>query len=63
MPVTIEKLNMVIKESKRFIEKAELAKERIKSEGEYLSYSGCKETGAVKRASLDLSDKLIELRK
>lgn len=50
MAVTIEELNKAITESKRFIKIAEIAKKRILKEGKFISISGCKETGAVKKS-------------
>jgi len=61
MPVTIEKINKSVLEARRFLKKADEAIKRIKSEGEYFYCS--KETGAVKRASMDLSRELVNLRR
>ena len=61
MPVTIEKLNKAVSEAKRFLKKADSAIKRIKSEDEYFYCS--KETGAVRRSSMDLSRELTELRR
>ena len=62
MSVTLEKLNNSISEARRFIYKAELAIQRFKDEP-YMMSNGCKETGAVRRASMDLSNALVEIRK
>lgn len=59
--VTIEKLDNAIEEARRFLIKAGKAKEQIKAIPG--SAYGCKETGAVKRSSMDLSEALIALRK
>ena len=56
-----EKINNVIFEAKRFIKKAELWNKRI-NEDKYALISGSKEGGAAKRASLDLTRALSNLR-
>jgi len=61
MAVTIEKIDCVMVEAKRFSARAKEAKLRLKQD-RYASY-GCKETGAVIRASMDLSQALADLRK
>ena len=61
MAVTEEKLNTAIAEAERFIAKAIAAKRRFK-EDKYASF-GNKDTGAVRRASMDLTNVLVELRK
>ena len=61
MAVTEEKLNTAIAEAKRFIEKAMTAKRRFR-EDRYASF-GNKDTGAVRRASMDLTNVLVTLRK
>jgi len=58
--ITISKIDAVIKESKRFIAIAMAAKERLKNDN-FAKY-GCKETGAVRRASMDLSRILVSMR-
>jgi len=58
----IEKLQIAIDESRRFIRNAEAAKKRLK-EDQYAGFSGSKETAAAKRASLDLTRALADLRK
>lgn len=50
------------KEAKRFLTKCKELKER-RSKGDLYSFQGCKESGAVKRASLDLSRALSAIRK
>lgn len=57
----IDKYQDTINEAKRFIKKAEIAKKKMK-EDRYAVF-GCKETGAAKRASMDLTRSLAELRK
>ena len=54
-------LDDAIKEAERFIKKAELAKERLIDDK--FAWSGTKETGAVKRASMDLTRELVNIRK
>jgi hypothetical protein len=49
-------------EAQRFIKKARLAVKEIKRD-EYAAMCGCKETGAAKRSSMDLTRSLSELRK
>lgn len=68
-----EKLETCISECKRFLKKAKQLKERQKKESTivtHLGYSyrmdvfwGCKESGAVRRSSMDLSNTLADLRK
>lgn len=58
-----KKLDIAIREAHRFIEKAVKAKERITVEGNTVYITGCKETGACRRASLDLTRALADLRK
>jgi len=62
MAFNIEKLQFAVEECRRFIYKAEDAKKRLK-EDKYAGISGSKETAAAKRASLDLTRALAELRK
>ena len=58
--ITISKIDTAIRESKRFIATAMAAKERLKQND--LAQYGCKETGAVRRASMDLSRVLVSIR-
>ena len=60
MAVTIEKIDRAITEANRFIRLAQKTKKRLKDD-KYASF-GCKETGAVRRASMDLSRILVEIR-
>lgn len=55
-------LESAMVEAKRFLQKAEAAKHRMLQEKHY-DYVVSKETAACKRASLDLSRALSELRK
>lgn len=59
--ITTEKLNGAISEARRFIENAEAAMKRL-SNDDYAKY-GSKETAAARRASMDLTRALAELRK
>ena len=65
--MTITKIDKVVTEAKRFLHKAAEAKVRIKAEGkgEFEDYFwiATKETAAMKRASMDLTRALTELRK
>lgn len=54
-------LTEAIKEADRFIKKAELARERL-IQDQY-AWSGTKETGAAKRASMDLTRVLVTVRR
>ena len=54
-------LTDAIAEADRFIKKAELARERL-IDDQY-AWSGTKETGAAKRASMDLTRVLVTVRK
>ena len=56
------RLTIAIKEAKRFVSVAESALGKIK-EDSLLQITGCKETGAARRASMDLTRALAELRK
>lgn len=58
--ITLEKINKVEKELKRFIERMRACKQRLKEDPNLV---GCKETATLKRASMDLSRVLVELRK
>ena len=55
----IENLNRAVAEAKRFIEVAK----RVKLSPRYCIIDCCKETAATKRASMDLTRALAELRK
>jgi hypothetical protein len=63
--ITINKLDTCIKEAERFYFKALECRDKLKSEDCDLnrpSITGSKQTGAVRRASLDLSRALSDLR-
>lgn len=60
--MNISKLICAIDEAKRFIIKAELAYNKIQ-ENSLTTITGSKETGAAKRASMDLTRVLADLRK
>lgn len=53
-----DKLNESIKESERFLEKAK----KLKSESDKSTYYWGKMSASVKRASMDLTNSLAELR-
>ena len=57
--LSIALLNEVEIETKRFLKKLAATKKRIK-EDQY-AVNGCKETGAIKRASLDLKNELTRI--
>ena len=57
----IDQYQEAIDEAKRFIKKAGIAQKKMKEDS--YAICGCKETGAVKRASMDLTRVLAELRK
>jgi len=78
MPVTIEKLDATIADARRFLARAGEARQRLvaneslwsahlKWDGNGVQPAGgvavTKESGAVKRASMDLTRALTELRK
>jgi hypothetical protein len=62
MTLTTEKIGVAIVETKRFLKKAKAAKKRL-SEDSLALISGSKETAAMKRASMDLSRALTEIRR
>lgn len=59
--MNIELIKTAEAEAKRFLERAAEARKRLNIDS-YAKY-GCRETGAVKRASLDLSRALADMRK
>lgn len=61
MPLTINKIQKSLDECSRFMYAAILAKKRIEDANNYVHPS--KENGTMKRASLDLTRALSELRK
>ena len=58
--ITLEKIDKVEKELKRFIERMRTCKQRLKEDPRL---AGCKEIVALKETSKDLSRVLVELRK
>jgi hypothetical protein len=60
--MTLNDLITAEKEAKRFLEKLSAAKARIKDDS-FVLFSGSKETGAVKRAALDLKMELTKINK
>lgn len=64
--ITINQLIECIYETRRFVEKAEQARDYLlgeKLDKDKPSITGSRFTGAVRRASLDLSRSLADLRK
>jgi len=61
--MNLKKLETAVAEAKRFLVKAQAAKKRIQKEGKYAEYTPTKETAAARRASMDLTRALAELRK
>ena len=59
--LTITKIDRATKETKRFMATANAAKQRIEDD-RTVRITGCKETGALRRASMDLSRMLVKLR-
>lgn len=60
--MNINRIDHAIGEAERFILKARQAKSRLVREGKY-STGGYRETASCKRASMDLTMALAELRK
>jgi hypothetical protein len=60
--MNLRKINTAEAEAKRFLEKVKAVKSRAKEE-RLIFLTGCRETGALRRASMDLSNALVELRK
>jgi len=63
MAVTIAKISRARSEAIKFIDIAERAMERLMRDKHACPQIGCKETGAVRRASMDLTRILVELRR
>jgi len=63
--MTIENVNEVETEVKRLQKRIDAIKKRYSNKVDYLSgddiFRGCKETGALKRAALDLKMELTKL--
>jgi len=62
MNTKIERIDSAIFEAHRFIKRAKEWKKRVKDD-KYVSMSGSREGGAAKRASMDLSRALAEIRR
>ena len=60
--MNIDTLKTAKAEAKRFLEKVKELEVRVKKDGHFAWY-GCAESGAVRRASMDLSRSLSALRK
>jgi RNase P subunit RPR2 len=62
--MNVKNLNKIERECRRFLAKVNKAKKRLQ-ENPQMVYEivGCKETGAARRASMDLSMALVEFRK
>ena len=58
----VNELDMVINETKRFLVRARKYKTRLQSD-KYSGFTGTAEGGACKRASMDLTRALAQLRK
>ena len=58
-----ENIEAAVAEAKRFIARAEALKARRKKDEWLHDFQGCKESGAVRRASLDLTAALADMRK
>jgi len=59
--MTIEHVKAVIRETKRFLAAAQLAEKRLTEDD--MAKFGSKETAACRRASMDLTRALAELRR
>lgn len=57
--LSIDLLNEIESETKRFLKKLEKAKERITND-KYATH-GCKETGGIRRSALDLKNELTRI--
>lgn len=63
MALTEKRLDEVLEECKRFEERAKEVRRLILKGKGLLIWAGCRETGACRRASLDLSRALADLRR
>jgi len=63
MSITVDKLNAAIQEAERFILAAEIVREVSGINRGTSTYDSGKHTAAVKRASMDLSRALSDLRR
>lgn len=59
----VEKILEAEKEAELFLEKLRAMKVVLMKQGESVLICGCRESAGLKRASMELSNKLIELRK
>ena len=59
--MTIQEINDIEKEVERFKTKLFAVKHRYRTEGDYIFLSGTKETGALRRAALDLKMELTKI--
>lgn len=59
----IEDLNDAILEAERFLKRAKIAKTKYASDKMTTYFYTCKEAAAVKRASMDLSRALTQIRR
>lgn len=60
--MTEEKLKVAIAEAERFLAKAKALQDR-RAKKDLYDFQGCKESGAMRRASLDLTRALSDLRR
>jgi len=60
--MTLETIEAIEKEIERFEIRLDAAKTRLQAD-KSLQWSGCKETGALKRSALDLKNELTKLNK
>lgn len=60
--MSADKINIAVAEAERFIAKAKALRAR-RAKGDLYSFQGCRESGALRRASLDLTRALADLRK
>ena len=61
--MTKKTLKIAKREAKRFLERVQALEDRIAEDTPLFALIGCVETAAVKRASMDLTRALAELRK
>ena len=54
-------IDKAMKEAERFLDRAEAVRQKVMKDK--YAFMGCKETAACKRASMDLSRSLAEIRK
>ena len=61
--MNIQNIREAKEEAQRFLKKVEDVEARYAKESKSMFLCGCSETGAVRRASLDLSKALSEMRR